>query len=235
MGVDFTKKHQARVSLAKQTINELGLTEQKAQVIAVVDISLSMSWSFLSGKMQKLLDRILPLAMQFDDDGSIDVYLFHWLGFHNKKSFTLDNRKGYVFWKIIVKHALNAFFLGFATRYAPIMKRLNKNCLQVSEKNEAPLFVLYFTDGDCWDKKSSEKAILESSKLPVFWKFIGLGGSSSGFSFLQKLDDLEDRSIDNCDFIHIKNLATIEDADLYQLLLREFPEWLEQARNNQII
>lgn len=234
MSVDFTKKHQERVDLAKKTIDDFGLGGQKAQVIAVVDISLSMSWSFLSGRMQKLMDRILPLAMQFDDDGSIDVYLFHWLGFHNRKPFTLENRKGYVFWRIMVKHSLNAFFLGFATRYAPIMKRLNKIC-EKAEKNEPPLFVLYFTDGDCWDRKSSERAIIASSKQPVFWKFVGLGGSSKGFSFLQKLDDLEDRPIDNTDFIHIKNLAQIEDAELYNLLLREFPDWLEQARNHQVI
>lgn len=229
MTVDFTKTHQNRVDLVKKTIHQYGLQGEKAQVVAVIDISLSMSGLFLTGKIQKLLERILPLALQFDADGEIDVFLFHWLSFHNAKSFSLANRQGYILKKIVLKHALNSFFLGFATFYAGVINRIRR---QYASKKTAmlPTFVLYFTDGDCWDKRSSEKAIVAASEEAIFWKFIGLGGKSKTFAFLQKLDDLEGRKVDNCDFIHIPNLDDMSDEQLYQLLLREFQPWLQQYR-----
>ena len=50
------------------------------------------------------------------------------------------------------------------------------------------------------------------------------------FDFLQKLDDLSGRVIDNADFFHLNDLASISDEQLYDRLLTEFLGWLKQEK-----
>ena len=48
----------------------------RARVGLVLDASGSMGRQYKSGRVQELLDRVLPLALHFDDDGSLDVWAF---------------------------------------------------------------------------------------------------------------------------------------------------------------
>lgn len=41
---------------------------------------------------------------------------------------------------------------------------------------------------------------------------------------------LSDRRIDNSNFFAIDNFATVKDEVLYEQLLEEFKDWLEQAK-----
>ncbi|HHT0095027.1 TPA: VWA domain-containing protein, partial [Raoultella planticola] len=70
--------------------------------------------------------------------------------------------------------------------------------------------------------------IRRSANYPIFWKFVGLGGSNYGI--LEKLDTFSDRRIDNSNFFAIDNFATVKDEVLYEQLLEEFKDWLEQAK-----
>lgn len=47
-----------------------------ARVGVVLDASRSMNRQYKSGRVQDLLDRVLPLALHFDDDGALDVWAF---------------------------------------------------------------------------------------------------------------------------------------------------------------
>jgi hypothetical protein len=96
-----------------------------------------------------------------------------------------------------------------------------------------PVFVIFMTDGDNFDHAETEKVIRESSKYGVFWKFVGIGSAS--FSFLQKLDDLSGRFIDNADFIKVPDIATVSETELYDRLLQEFSGWLSEAKRNNLI
>lgn len=69
--------------------------------------------------------------------------------------------------------------------------------------------------------------------LSVFFKFVGLGGSNYGI--LEKLDTLTDRLIDNTHFFPVDNFNQITDDKLYDLLLTEFREWLDEAKAKRII
>ncbi|MDS7909803.1 VWA domain-containing protein, partial [Klebsiella pasteurii] len=55
-----------------------------------------------------------------------------------------------------------------------------------------------------------------------------LGGSNYGI--LEKLDTFSDRRVDNSNFFAIDNFATVKDEVLYEQLLEEFKDWLEQAK-----
>ncbi|WP_084225279.1 VWA domain-containing protein [Paenibacillus pectinilyticus] len=46
---------------------------------------------------------------------------------------------------------------------------------------------------------------------------------------------MEGRIVDNAKFIHIKDIASISDEDLYNQLLNEFPLWLKAATDKRII
>ncbi|MDH8538366.1 VWA domain-containing protein, partial [Klebsiella pneumoniae] len=68
---------------------------------------------------------------------------------------------------------------------------------------------------------------------PVFWKFVGLGGSNYGI--LERLDTFSDRRVDNSNFFAIDNFAHIKDEELYEKLLEEFKDWLGLAKKEGII
>jgi hypothetical protein len=67
---------------------------------------------------------------------------------------------------------LKKYPLGIGTLYAPV---INSIYSQFGNSNQIT-YVLFFTDGDCSDPANTEKAIIQSSNKPIFWKFIGLGG-----------------------------------------------------------
>ena len=98
--------------------------------------------------------------------------------------------------------------------------------------------------------------MLWSSYEPIFWQFMAVGVSSrnvdplgapkslnrirkprgllarlaeSGFAFLEELDDMTGRLVDNADFFSVADPATIPDEQLYDLMMTENPGWLTLA------
>ena len=78
-----------------------------------------------------------------------------------------------------------------------------------------------------------EDVTKEISDKPIFWKFIGIGNER--FTFLEELDDMSGRVIDNADFVKIENISNISDDELYKLLMQEFSEWWTEAEKKGII
>ena len=71
------------------------------------------------------------------------------------------------------------------------------------------------------------------SKEPIFWQFVGLGNDS--FDFLEKLDDMSGRYVDNADFFKIRNINKVSDKELYNQLLNEYPEWLKLVKSKGML
>ena len=67
--IDLTKK--SLVTLEKK--NLLGV---QARVALVLDASGSMDWQYKNGDVQKVVNRLMPLANSFDDDGSFECWAF---------------------------------------------------------------------------------------------------------------------------------------------------------------
>lgn len=86
--ISLAKK--ASVSLAKHKLDTV-----EARVAFVLDASGSMTGQFKKGHVQSVLDRIAVLSVQFDDDGTMDVWGF---AERHKKypDVTLDNLDGYI-------------------------------------------------------------------------------------------------------------------------------------------
>lgn len=214
--VSLAKK--ATVSLVKHNLESV-----KARVAFVLDASGSMSKSFSKGYVQAVLDRIAVLAVQFDDDGTMDVWSF---GKEYKKypDVTLTNLDGYIESLQSSGHRSRGEVLaglGGVNNEPPVMN----NIIDYFSHSELPAYVIFITDGGIDKTRQIKEAIRRSAHYPIFWKFVGLGGHHYGI--LASLDNITDRVVDNTHFFAIDDWQSMKDDELYDLLLTEFKEWHE--------
>lgn len=219
MSVDLRKRIVDLSKKAAFAANKHGIEGQRAQVVLVLDISASMNALYKTGVVQRVIERLLGLAVAFDDDGQIDLLLFG-TNAYRLPPVTLDEIEGYVERVILSQYKIRE-----ATNYAPPLRLIRD---QYPPPQPAPVFVIFLTDGGNADRRESAEVIRELSHQPVFVQFVGIG--KEDFPFLRKLDDLPGRLIDNAGFMQVNDLDTIKDAELYDRLLNEFPQWLEKAQ-----
>lgn len=234
-----------KINIRKQQVIDLkkriGLEGQKAQVVLSLDFSGSMSSLYSGGKVQQLVERMLPLGLAFDDNGEVDFYLFENSYKKLPENITLQNVFGYIDSKVYGKYNMGG------TEYAPVINAIVKDfggqkskggvmglfAKKESAKMDLPVFVIMITDGENSDKSAAEKAIIEASNHGIFFQFVGIGGAS--FNFLRKLDTMSGRNIDNANFFEIYDVTSKSDDELYKLLLNEFPSFVKEARQKGMI
>ena len=210
------------VSLIKQaavSLEKRGLDEARYRVKLVLDISASMTDEFRSGAVNDLVRRALALATRLDDDGQVDVYLFG-IQAHRQGKVSLENIEGFV-------PGLKFRFEG-GTHYSPILKMVREDSRR--EASQDPVLVLFVTVGATSNRAAAEREILEASREPIFWKFMGIEQGRVDFEFLEKLDDLPGRVVDNADFFKVKSPIRLPDAELFELLVNELDSWDRDSR-----
>lgn len=235
-------KH-AGVSLAK-----VGLSAHRAKVALVLDISGSMGSLYKKGLVQQFADRILALGCKFDDDGEIDVFLFG-ASVHQPAPMSLSNAPTYIN-NVIARHPLEG-----DTRYGRAMEAVRTFYFPDGGAAERkaplagamPVYVMFVTDGSTSDQPLTEKQLRWSSYEPIFWQFMGIGKgrkskskrllafSDSDFPFLEKLDELSGRLIDNANYFSVTSPDEHGDAELYDLLMAEYPGWLKLAKQHGVL
>lgn len=232
--IDLNKK--AQIVLEKKAI-----FGEKAQVVFITDISVSMGSLYRNGTMQELTDRTLGIGMNLDIDKSIDMFAFGRHA-HEIGSVTEGNHQGFVDNVLLQKTSLES-----STYYAEVMDMVVRRYGQPvkkgllsrimgsknTEKPTIPTLVFFITDGDNFDKKEAEDIIRKSSIQPIFWQFVGIGGAN--FEFLRKLDDMSGRFLDNADFFNINDLRRISDEEFMDRILNEFPQWIKEARAKGVL
>lgn len=218
--IDLQKKN------VKIVLEKKNLLTAKARVGLVLDITGSMRPLYRKGSVQKVVERILAVASQFDDDGLLDIWVYD-NEFSRLKPVSEEDFEGYVNRQILENEQIHKFG---RNNEPPVMKDVLLK-YTVEDKSEDPAFVVFINDGGC--KKAIKSIIETSSNKPLFWQFVGIGNGN--FDFLKKLDTLEGRYVDNANFIHIEDIDRISDVELYDALLNEFPVWLEEAREKGII
>lgn len=209
------------ISLEKKS--GLSFADHRAKVAVVMDYSGSMSQLYRSGAVQDVLTRLMPLALRFDDNGELDVWLFHQ-HFHRVESMNLDNFESYVKEEIMNK----GYRMG-CTSYAPVLEDvLHKYFVEDAATSNIPTFVVFITDGANDDKRATNEIIKESSHKNIFIQFVGIGNDR--FEYLERLDDLTGRPVDNTGFIKVADMARLSDEQLFDLLLDQYPDWLKNKR-----
>lgn len=202
------------------------LTEVTARVGLVLDITGSMRTLYKNGTVQKVVERILAIASQFDDDGMLDVWVYD-NEFSRLKPVTERDFEGYVNRIILENNLIHKFG---RNDEPPVMKDVLRKYLE-EEPSKDPAYIVFINDGGC--KKTIKPIIEDSARQPVFWQFVGIGNGN--FDFLKKLDEMEGRVVDNANFLHIEDIDKISDEQLYNSLLTEFPSWLKEAKDKGIL
>jgi len=217
------------VSLAKKaavSLDKHRLATTKARVALVLDASGSMTNQYKKGKVQELLNRILPLAMHFDDDGQIDTWVF------GEKSMALpavtaSNIRGYTEniaggWKIWMHRTAPSI------NNEPAALRDVIQHYALSSSSAPPVYVIFVSDGGVSQDRVISQIIKDAANQPIFWQFVGIGGRNYGV--LERLDSMTGRVIDNAGFFAIDDLNSLSEEALYDRLLQEFPQWLKEAK-----
>jgi hypothetical protein len=159
---------------------------------------------------------------------------------------SLDNYASYV------PDVLGSHPLEGATYYGKALKLLREHYFRSSARRstphpDVPVYVMFITDGATMDQDVTREQIVSASFEPIFFQFMAIGQSSksvdappsrwgarkppaSQFAFLEELDDMSGRYLDNADFFAVSDPAAISDDALFDLLMTEYPNWLTQAR-----
>ncbi|WP_455035484.1 VWA domain-containing protein, partial [Lachnoanaerobaculum gingivalis] len=208
------------ISLVKPLVFELkknNLETTVARVGLVLDISGSMVPRFKNGTVQSIVNKTLPLAVQFDDDGELDFW-FYGTTARNMNSVNLKN------YTTAVPEDWKHLMLDLGGRNnEPIVMRM---VVDEYKDTKIPAYVLFITDGGVNQKREIQNIITEASHLPIFWQFVGVGGKNYGI--LEKLDTMSGRYVDNAGFFALDDFKKVSNEELYARLLEEFPSWLEE-------
>ncbi|MEU5543558.1 VWA domain-containing protein [Streptomyces sioyaensis] len=213
----------AAVSLAKHDVGG-----QRAAVYLVLDRSGSMRPYYRDGSVQHLAEQTLALAANLDDDGVVPVVFFS-TDIDGTAEISLDAYRD----RINPLHK-SMGHMG-RTNYHVAMQAVIDHYESCGADD--PALVVFQTDGSPTSKAAAEHVLCTAAKLPIFWQFIGFGDDE--FRFLHKLDDLPvpgRRAVDNAGFFAAgQSPKELSDAELYDQLLQEFPQWLSAARTAGIV
>ncbi|MGI5140759.1 vWA domain-containing protein [Streptomyces sp. CA-106110] len=224
----------ALVSLYKSagvSLTKHGLGGQRAAVYLVVDYSGSMKPYYKDGSVQALAERVLGLSAHLDDDGSVPLVFFS-TDIDAVSAISLDQHQG----------RIDTIVAGLGhmgkTSYHLAMDAVIDHYLDSGSKD--PALVVFQTDGGPINRPAAERYLCKAAKLPMFWQFIGFGDpGSKQFDFLRRLDELpvpQKRVVDNAGFFHAgSDPRKVSDAELYDRLVGEFPQWLAAARAKGIV
>ena len=213
----------------KVSLEKHKLTDVVAQVALLVDISGSMSETFESGTVQRVIDKIVPLAMQFDDNGEFELWYF---GTRSKRmpSVTIKNYTHATSnWRSLMNQC------GGGTDLAPAIEEV----VDEYKKSTLPAYVLCITDGATSNGAKVKKLISGASDYPIFWQFIGIGGGGffggGSYGILEELDTMSGRRVDNANFFSLDDIDRVDNTELYSRMLAEFPDWLKEAKRLKIV
>ncbi len=219
--VNLAKK--ATVSLEKRQLQQL-----TAKVALVLDATGSMHRQYKDGHVQEVVNRLLPLAVSFDDNQALDCWAFGEralylgeVGLSNYADFITTAKGGWRDW------SLGARVNNEALVMKEVVDFYKKDGLDV------PVYVLFISDGGVHDARGISNIMTKAANLPIFWQFVGLSGRNYGI--LKKLDDMSGRVVDNCSFFGVDELDDMSEQELYDAMLDEFPSWLIAAKQANIL
>ncbi|MFI8535427.1 VWA domain-containing protein [Streptomyces aquilus] len=205
--VNLTKT--AAVSLEKS-----GLAGQRAAVYLVLDHSGSMEGFYRNGSVQKLAEQALGLSANLDDDGLVPLVYFG-TRVNQTEDVRLSSYQGVI-------NRTHQLVVWGSTNYAAAIDYV----VELHGDSPVPGLVIFQTDGDPDSRSAAEDALREASRHPLHFAFVGFGHN---VSFLNKLDDLRGRAVDNASFFHARDPHRVSDARLYDGITHEYASWLAAA------
>ncbi|WP_255024939.1 VWA domain-containing protein [Rhodococcus sp. GA1] len=224
--LDMRKREVAKVLLDK------GAPGVRARVVLVIDKTGSMNREYSSKRIHEVVERMVPIAVQVDDDGKLEPYLYA-KSFARLPDIVVHEVDG---WSSTYLHlsgthgGIDYGRIGGVNDELPVMSEIIDSLVPGATM---PTLVLFFTDGGFTQKQKIADLMKSASALPAFWQFVGLGKANYGV--LERLDTMSGRRVDNAGFFSVDDISKVTDAELYRRMLSEFPDWLKAAKNAGIV
>ena len=208
----------------KVQLEKRNLQDVVARVALVLDISGSMNHGYKDGTVQEIVNKILPVAIQFDDDGELDFW-FYGSSCERCPSVNMRNYERAVpaDWRTLQRK------LGGSNNEPVVMREV----IAEYETSDLPAYVVFVTDGGIYSAGKIKRLLIEASYLPIFWQFVGVSGYNYGV--LEKLDTMDGRFVDNASFFALDDFRSVPNEELYSRLLNEFPAWLKACNSNGVL
>lgn len=219
--LDLRKKEVHKVLLTK------GAETVRARVVLVIDKTGSMRKQYNLRVVHRVVERMVPVALQLDDDGTLEPYLYA-RSFLRLPDLAADDLEDWpqTYLHLAGTHGgMDYDSIGHGNDEPPIIAEIMST---LRRGDPMPTLVLFFTDGGFSKRREITALVREASHLPAFWQFVGVGRANYGL--LTALDDLDGRVVDNVGFFELDDIDSVSDAELYSRLLGEFPDWLRAAR-----
>ncbi|MFC8530731.1 VWA domain-containing protein [Nocardia sp. NPDC057227] len=218
--LDLRKREVATVLHTRQA------GDVRARVVLVIDKTGSMAKQYQRKVVHRVVERMVPIAIQLDDDGTLEPYLYA-LKFAKLPEITVEHAERWceTFLHLNGEHGgIDYGALGARNEELPIIGEI----ISTLRPGGPPTLVLFFTDGGFARKREIAQLMRTAARLPAFWQFVGLGKANYGL--LRSLDEMDGRVVDNAGFFALDDVDLVDDAELYARLLGEFPDWLRAAR-----
>lgn len=236
MGISLEKRaEKVNIILAKRNITQI----PPVRVGLALDISGSTQSMYNRGVMQETVDRLLAVAMKFDDNGELDMWSFTE-GFNRLDTATAADYNGYVKRAILENRRIEKWG---GTAYGPVMNDMVKHYFNPSPIAEAkgmlgglfskkpaapsgstaPAMGIVVTDGANSDRYEAAKIMREAQKHNIYWQMVGVGPDHY-FSFIQEMAD----ELPNVGFINLNSLEMTDEQLYEQVVGEEFCEWLKK-------
>ena len=241
----------SKIDLRKQkvgvTLKKLGIEHEMAEVKFVIDASGSMAGLYADGTVQETVERLAPVSLRLDQDGVMPTW-FYASECKRVEDLTATNLEGFVSRTCPSPGAKigaqptgeKGMFGGARTRGGKSIgygnnEPLVMNAILAQEPpvRTEPLLIIFVTDGGITRSAEIADILTRTSNRPIFWQFVGVGKANYGI--LRKLDTLPGRVVDNAGFFSVDDLTKISDDELYERILFEFPQWLKDARQHNIL
>ena len=253
------------VSLVKASAVSLKKTNLQdghiAKVALCLDVSASMGHLFRNGTVTELVRKSLAQGIVFDDDGQIDVFTFGEsaryegeVGADTFASFTGDLKnfrlQGATYYdkaiKLVQRHYEDdndgyPVYVIFITDGEPTDKAAARQAIRDASGKGIFFQFVGIGKGDFFPQHEDKQEADTGKKKGFFASLFGGGSESkpaqgrSGFDFLEELDDLDGRVLDNAGFFALRSPANTPNDKFYDLLMGEYPQWLPHARQANLI
>lgn len=243
--IDLRKRIDLRKQQVSVVLEKKGLTGVRARLAMVLDASGSMTALYKRGTVAGVVERMAPVAAQLSSDQSLEAWIFATEFLHlpplripELPQWTQSN---------VRMSPMPVFALG--RRRRELMARDPHARLGVQNEEPKvirdildwyhaqppgdPLLILFFSDGGVHRNNEIASLLRKASEHAIFWQFVGIGRSNYGV--LEQFDTMGGRVVDNAGFFSVDDIDQISDSELYDRILNEFPQWLQDARRAGVI
>lgn len=232
MSVSLTKRAEnVGVILAKRNITKI----PPVRVGLALDVSGSSQWMYERGIMQETIDRLLAVAVKFDDNGELDMWSFDnsadELATANAQSYGNYVRKAIMENRSISKWG--------GTSYAPVLQKMIGHYFgeqksggflgglfgggTQAKTSQEPAMGLLITDGQNMDRSDAARVLRDAQKHNIYWQMVGVGNPRE-FQFLRDMAD----ELPNVGYVNLSSLEMTDDQLYNELIGAEFCEWIKK-------